>query len=210
MGLGKASISFTVLDAERVPKGTSPRWAVLGRSNVGKSSLLNALTHPHKFFRTGGKPGVTTGLVAVKVLLGKSELSTLELVDLPGFGYAKHSTNTISKWDQLIESLREKSVDSGIMWIWLADPTRLPAEAEAHLIDWLNNSPFTLVFTKSDQVKPNARAASEKAWASVIKRATEGPFWVSAMKGEGFKDLEKSARSFVRLHAGDAAENASS
>jgi len=207
MGLGKSELSFTVLDAARVPQGKSPRWAVLGRSNVGKSSLLNALTHPHKFFRTGSKPGVTTGLVGVRVLLGKSEKSALELVDLPGFGYAKHSRNILSKWDELIAALREKSEDSGLMWIWLADPTRVPAEAEAQLSEWLGMSPFSLVFTKADQVKKSERAASEKKWSSVISRATEGPYWVSAMKGEGFHELEKSARAFVRVHAGAASEN---
>ena len=199
MGLGKSTLSFTVLDAARVPDATCPRWAVLGRSNVGKSSLLNALTHPPKFFRTGAKPGVTTGLVGVRVLLGKSELSALELVDLPGFGYAKHSRNTLSKWDELIVALREKSEARGLMWVWLADPVRAPAEEEAQLMQWLGMSPFMLIFTKADQVKKSERAASEKRWASVVARSTEGPYWVSAMKGEGFHEIEKSARAFVRV-----------
>jgi len=201
MGLGKAELTFTVLDAAKVPKSTSPRWAVLGRSNVGKSSLLNALTHPQKYFRTGGKPGVTTGLIGVRVLLGKSEKSALELVDLPGFGYAKHSNSTLSKWDELIVALREKSEDNGLQWIWLADPVREPGDAELQLLEWLSMAPFTVVFTKADQVKKSERAASEKRWSSVISRATEGPYWVSALKGEGFSDLEKSARAFVRTNS---------
>jgi GTP-binding protein len=199
MGLGKATLSFTTLDATKVPKGTCPRWAVLGRSNVGKSSLLNALTHPSKFFRTGAKPGVTTGLIGVKVMMGKSERSAIELVDLPGFGYAKHSDKTLSKWDELIVSLREKSEETGLLWVWLADPARAPAEAEQQLLEWLGFSPFSLVFTKADQVKKSERTTIEKRWEKVLARATEGPYWVSAMKGEGFGELEKSARSFVRV-----------
>lgn len=199
MGLGKAELTFTVLDAAKVPQSTSPRWAVLGRSNVGKSSLLNALTHPQKHFRTGGKPGVTTGLIGVRVLLGKSDKSALELVDLPGFGYAKHSNSTLSKWDELIVALREKSEEKGLHWIWLADPVREPGDAELQLLEWLSTAPFTVVFTKSDQVKKSDRAACERRWNSIISRASEGPYWVSALKGEGFLDLEKSARAFVRM-----------
>jgi GTP-binding protein len=207
MGLGKrAELTFTVLDASKVPQAKCPRWAVLGRSNVGKSSLLNALTHPHKFFRTGSKPGVTTGLIGVKVFLGQSPKSALELVDLPGFGYAKHSRSTLSKWDELVVALREKSESTGLLWVWLADPTREPAEAEFQLIEWLGMSPFSLVFTKADQVKRSQRAASEKRWSRVLERATEGPYWVSAMKGEGFAELEKSAKSFVRVYSESAAE----
>ncbi len=202
MGIGKnCELSFTVLDATKVPAAHCPRWAVLGRSNVGKSSLLNALTHPHKFFRTGAKPGVTTGLVGVKLLLGASPKSALELVDLPGFGYARHSNRTLSKWDELVQALREKSESKGLLWVWLADPLRSPAEAEFQLLEWLGFSPFSLVFTKADQVKRSQRGDALKRWQPVISRATEGPYWVSALKGDGFAELEKSARSFVRLHS---------
>lgn len=200
MGLGtSAEISFTTLKQESVPRGKHPRWAVLGRSNVGKSSFLNSLVHPKKFFRTGGKPGVTTGLVGVKVQLGKSEDYCLELVDLPGFGYAKHSNNVLSGWEDLIISLRKQSQDSGLNWVWLADPKRKPAEEERALLSWLEMAPFLFVFTKADQVKPSKRREPLKAWSEFIDRATEGPFWTSSMKGEGFKELQKSARNFVRF-----------
>jgi GTP-binding protein len=201
MGLGrKSDLSFTCLETSKVPEASCPRWAVLGRSNVGKSSLLNALTHPHKFFRTGAKPGVTTGLVAVRVYLAQSEKSALELVDLPGFGYAKHSKNILSHWGDLANTLRERSEGYGLQWIWLADPVRKPSDEEQMLLQWLNSSPYTFVFTKADQVKPRDRINSEKAWATIIRGATEGPYWVSAMKGEGFDVLQKSAKSFVRLN----------
>ncbi len=200
MGLGLgASISFSTLQAQKVPDSDCPRWAVLGRSNVGKSSLLNSLVHPKKLFRTGGKPGVTTGLVAAKVQLGKSELSFLEIVDLPGFGYAKHSNNILSGWEDLIVSLREKSEPRGLMWVWLADPKRKPAEEEMALLSWLNMSPYMFVFTKSDQVKVGARREAEKVWREFIDRSTEGPYWVSSLKGEGFNELQKSARNYVRM-----------
>jgi len=201
MGLGKKAIlKFTTLEARKVPESDCPRWAVLGRSNVGKSSLLNALTHPQKFFRTGAKPGVTTGLVGVQVHLSVSEKSRIELVDLPGFGYAKHSNNILSQWEELIVSLREQSQERGLLWVWLADPKREPAPEEMQLLQWLNRAPFMFVFTKADQVNPKLRVEREKVWKKIIESATEGPYWVSAMKGEGFDTLSKSARSFVRLN----------
>jgi GTP-binding protein len=200
MGLGKkAVLKFTTLEARKVPEATCPRWAVLGRSNVGKSSLLNALTHPQKFFRTGAKPGVTIGLVGVEVYLSQSEKSRIELVDLPGFGYARHSDNVLSGWEDLIVALRERSEARGLLWVWLADPKRAPAEEEFQLLHWLKSAPFMFVFTKSDQVNTKARVSCEKTWQYFIEAASEGPYWVSAMRGEGFDALSKSARSFVRL-----------
>ena len=68
MGLGQAKVSFTVLRAQDLPVAKYPRWAVIGRSNVGKSSLLNALVHPKKLFRTGSTPGLTQGLIGVEVI----------------------------------------------------------------------------------------------------------------------------------------------
>ena len=200
MGLGvKSAVTFTTLQAEKVPVSDCPRWAVLGRSNVGKSSLLNSLVHPKKMFRTGGKPGVTTGLVGAKIQLGKSEESNLEIVDLPGFGYAKYSKNILSGWEELIISLRKKSEDRGLLWVWLADPKRKPSEEEKSLISWLNMSPFMFVFTKSDQIKASKRKECLKNWSEYIDRSTEGPYWVSSMKGEGFNELQKSARNYVRM-----------
>jgi len=160
--------------------------------------------HPKKLFRTGAKPGVTTGLVAAKVQLAKSEDSYLEIVDLPGFGYARYSKNILSGWEELIITLREQSEERGLLWVWLADPKRKPAEEEVALLSWLKMSPYMFVFTKSDQVKTGQRKEAEKAWKSFIERSTEGPYWVSSLKGEGFQSLQKSARNYVRMCSDEA------
>lgn len=199
MGLGKAELSFTVLRADEVPEADCPRWAVLGRSNVGKSTLLNALIHPKTLFKTGRTPGVTRGLVGVRVMLGKSEESALELVDLPGYGYAEKSSISRVNWDALAETLRERSHDRGLLWIWLVDPYRVPEELEHNLLEWLGTEPFILIFTKADGVKEKQRQVAEKAWARMVKLSTEGPFWVSGLKGDGIQELHKSARQFVRF-----------
>lgn len=198
MGLGKATLSFTVLEPGKVPAGRHPRWAALGRSNVGKSSLLNALLHPHEFFRTGKTPGVTRGLIGVQVAMGNSEKSVLELVDLPGFGFAPQDQHERRNWDELAAALRENSRELGLQWIWLVDPIREPGELEEDLMRWLDNEPFALVFTKSDKIKERERKGVEGKWARFARAAVEGPYWVSALKGEGMEALMKSARQFVR------------
>lgn len=198
MGMGIAEVSFTVLRPEEVPLAKHPRWAVLGRSNVGKSTFLNALTHPKEIFRTGKSPGVTRGLIGVRVQLGKSIDSSLELVDLPGFGFAKGHSIVSSGWDALAEALRSQSEERGIMWIWLVDPRRVPEELEENLLEWLGSVPFAFVFTKIDGLRLEQRQAAERNWAPYIQTAKEGPFWTSALKGDGMDPLFKLARTFVR------------
>ena len=201
MGLGPAELSFTCLEPQKVPAAKYPRWAVLGRSNVGKSSFLNSLIHPNSLFRTGRTPGVTTGLIGVQVKLGKSEDSILELVDLPGFGFALPSASAGQRWGELAQRLREISVDRGLLWVWLADPQRAPAGEESELIRWMGAETYSFVFTKADQVKMSQREGILKAWKPYIETATEGPYWVSSLKGDGMNEIFKSARNFVRGHA---------
>jgi GTP-binding protein len=201
VGLGRAELSFTVLEESKVPEGRHPRWGVLGRSNVGKSTLLNALVHPQTLFYTGKQPGKTRGLIAAKVWLGKSDQSILELVDLPGFGYARKSSLPSDNWGGLADALRDQSRAKGIFWLWLADPTRRPEEHEGELMRWLAREPYAFVFTKADAVKRSQMAEAERNWARIIQGATEGPFWVSSLKGDGISELAKSARNFVRLNA---------
>jgi GTP-binding protein len=202
MGLGMgADISFTVLHPDQVPEAVCPRWAVLGRSNVGKSSLLNALVHPKVLFRTGQKPGVTTGLIGVKVKLARTEASLFEIVDLPGFGFAERSQRMIVEWSALVEALRQRSEEKGLLWVWLVDPQREPEAAEHELLNWLAGAPYMLVFTKADRIKGGARPEAEKRWSVIGARATEGPYWTSAKTGDGVEALVRSARGYVRMHA---------
>jgi GTP-binding protein len=196
MGLGKATLSFTVLTAEDLPEGKFPRWAVLGRSNVGKSSLLNALIHPQKLFRTGSNPGVTTGLIGVKVMLGNHVKSTLEIVDVPGFGFAINPKRR--DWENLGEALNAKSENTGLMWLWLVDVSREPDELDHNVSRWLGMRPYRLVYTKSDQIKKSQRPKHEKRWGQFVERATEHSIWASSLDGEGMEDLAKAARNFLR------------
>ena len=198
MGLGPTEFSFSSWNPSEVPEGVHPRWAVLGRSNVGKSSFLNALVHPYKDFRTGRTPGVTKGLVAVKVRLAKSEESILELVDMPGFGFALMGDGDGERWAKLGEVLKETSRVRGVQWVWLVDPTRDPGDVERDLMTWLRQEVYYFVFTKADKVTRNARAGIDKKWEHFGLASAEKPIWVSSLKGEGTDTFGKAARNFVR------------
>ncbi|HVJ65082.1 MAG TPA: GTPase [Bdellovibrionota bacterium] len=198
MGFLKAEISFTVVRSRDLPQAKFPRWCVLGRSNVGKSSLLNAITHPLKIFRTGKTPGVTQGLVAARCQVAKVKEAQIEIVDTPGFGFVERRSSLINKWESLLESLGERS-EAGLMWVWLVDPLRDPLAEDVHMLKWLGQQPFVIWFSKSDRVKTGARPAVERKWSRYLQASSERPLWVSAQNGEGLEDVFKSARAFVKL-----------
>src|SRR5688572_850520 len=102
MGLGKASLSLSKLPTQEWVLPELPTWLVLGKSNVGKSSLLNALIHPQEIFRHGNTPGVTRGLVGATVSMGRKEFFIL---DLPGWGYSVRSPIEQKSWDELGKKL---------------------------------------------------------------------------------------------------------
>jgi len=201
MGLGRADLSFTVLKADQVPLGRHPRWAVVGRSNVGKSSLLNALIHPQTMFRTGKTPGVTRGLIGAHVWMGQSEKSILEIVDCPGYGFAKAGEDFTASWQDLLDALKVQSQETGLHWIWLVDPQRSPGDLESQMLQWIGQEPFSLIFTKSDLVGKSKRVLTERAWKAWIERSSETVLWVSSKSAEGFQDLQKRAKSFVRFRS---------
>lgn len=197
MGLGRSELLFTVYHAKDLPLQQAPRWAVVGRSNVGKSTLLNSLVHPQKHFRTGSKPGVTRGLIGVKVYLGKSEKSVLELIDLPGFGFALGADQDSKRWAELADAVRDRSPGARL-WLWLVDSHRDPLPEDQQFFQWLDGEPFILLFTKSDRDKPKQRAQLERKWKEFMLYSVEKPLWISAEKNENLDQLEKLAKNFLR------------
>lgn len=196
----KATLAFTCLVASKIPAATCPRIAVLGRSNVGKSSFLNSLTHPHKYFRSGKTPGVTRGLIGVNIRLGQREDSELEIVDTPGYGFAKASSISSDGWSGLLEGFVEQTTKFPLHFFWLVDPRRKPDDFEGQIRDWLGPRPFSMVFSKSDQVRHKERPACEAAWSDLLSEAAAKVLWVSALKGEGFDQVQSFMRQF-RRHA---------
>jgi GTP-binding protein len=194
MGLGKSDMLWTAWDTRQVPASKFPRLIVVGRSNVGKSTLLNLLTHPRSHFRSGSRAGLTIGLLAVKVDLSRQK--SLEIIDTPGWGYAERPVQDRDRWVALLESLRA-DYENHRLWVLLVDPMRKPQQEELSFLEWLESEAFALVFTKSDKLKKNQRAEAEKNWKRFSQNAAYPVLWVSAHSQEGLKDWLSLAKGAI-------------
>lgn len=141
--------------ASQFPRPELPEVAFLGRSNVGKSSLLNALVQRKKLARTSSTPGKTRLIHFFKVEIGSVEAL---LVDLPGYGWAKVGRKERASWQQLVESYLEGRSELRAALL-LQDIRRDISEDETLLIEWLaeRGVPALLVLTKVDKLKPMRR-----------------------------------------------------
>ena len=141
-------------DVANCPKSTLPEYAFIGRSNVGKSSLINMLCHDPKLAKTSQKPGKTLLINHFKVQSGKGQSTTeWHLVDLPGYGYAQAGQKQREALRKMIERyclLREQLVCLFV----LIDCRHEPQKIDLEFINWLgeNGVPFTIVFTKADKL----------------------------------------------------------
>ena len=153
-------ISNTRID--RCPQDGLPEYAFIGRSNVGKSSLINMLTGRNKLAMTSSTPGKT--LLINHFLLNKSWY----LVDLPGYGYAKRDRKSQEQIKQIIESYILRREQMTCLFL-LVDSRLEPQRIDLDFIEWLgeNGVPFAIVFTKADKLgsgklKLNIKAYLEK------------------------------------------------
>ncbi len=152
--------------------------AVIGRSNVGKSSLLNAMARSRELAKTSSKPGKTKLLNAFRL-----DGTDTTLVDLPGFGYAKASKTERSAWQRRMEAYllgREPLV----LALLLVDGEIGPAKLDVEMLDWLrgHDVPFRIVATKHDKVRSSKREKRKRELAEACGVARGDVLWVSAEK----------------------------
>ncbi|MCR5452997.1 MAG: ribosome biogenesis GTP-binding protein YihA/YsxC [Lachnospiraceae bacterium] len=139
----------------KLPENTHPEVAFCGRSNVGKSSLINCLMERKSLARTSGQPGKTQTLNFY--LLNKE----IYLVDLPGYGYAKTARTTAEKWGKMIERYLTSSEMLRLIFL-LVDMRHAPSNQDVQMFEWikyLDLQPIVIA-TKSDKIKKNERAKS--------------------------------------------------
>jgi len=142
------------------PGGGLPEIAVVGRSNVGKSSLLNALLNRRALAKVSGTPGKTQLINFFRVETDDRAIGTFQIVDLPGYGYAKVARSTRETWAPMIDRyLRERGELKGI--IFLID-SRGPQDSDVTTWDWLTQleAPIIVVATKIDKLKRGERKAA--------------------------------------------------
>jgi GTP-binding protein len=172
---------------EQCPKPNKIEYAFVGRSNVGKSSLINMLTDRKKIALTSGNPGKTR---LINHFLVNEEWY---LVDLPGYGYAKVSKKDRATFDILIRSYLQKRENLSCLF-FLIDCRHSPINSDMEFLRWLgeNQIPFVIVFTKADKLSENQlREAIEKYKEHLLTEWEELPqtFVTSATKGLGKEDV---------------------
>ncbi len=133
------------------PKSSLPEYAFIGRSNVGKSSLINMLTSRKALAKTSAKPGKTQ--LINHFLINKN----WHLVDLPGYGYAQVSKSTKKVFQKFITAYFEKREQMVCAFV-LIDSRHKPQAIDMEFMQWLGEHaiPFSIIFTKADKLKPKA------------------------------------------------------
>lgn len=156
-------------DYLQCPKPDRPEYAFIGRSNVGKSSLINMLVNNDKLAKTSGTPGKTQ---LINHFLVNDEWW---LVDLPGYGFAKVSQTQRKKWERMIEDYLRKRPTLAMVFI-LIDSRHSPQKNDLAFVDTLRDwqIPFCLVFTKAD--KENQRTVSQNVKAFLDKMRSTWQF----------------------------------
>ena len=175
---------------EQFPKEDYPEIAFLGRSNVGKSSLINALVGQKKLAFTSNKPGCTQALNFYRVD------SQYNFVDLPGYGYARVPEEIRLEWKKLIESylLGRKALELSVL---VLDARRAWMEPDLELKRWLeaHDRPYLVVATKMDKLKNQ----SERQQSLVkLRTGAEEPMLCSAETGRGVREIWQAITKTTR------------
>lgn len=157
MKIKTAEFVISNTDYLKCPKSDMPEYAFIGRSNVGKSSLINMLTDRTKLAKTSGKPGKTQ--LINHFLINKEWY----LVDLPGYGWAKVSKTLKEQWDAMIRNYLLQRENLYNVFV-LVDSRIPPQKIDLDFINWLgeNKIPFSIIFTKADK-RNNAKTQSSIA-----------------------------------------------
>lgn len=137
------------------PKPDKPEYAFIGRSNVGKSSLINMLTNKKGLAKTSATPGKTQLINHFEAI--SSDKKAWYIVDLPGYGYATVAKTARNNWGNMIESYIRKRENLVCLFV-LIDSRHEPQKIDLEFVNWLGEwqIPFEVVFTKTDKNKPGA------------------------------------------------------
>lgn len=174
------------------PEADLPEVAFAGRSNVGKSSLINRLINRRNLVRTSSTPG-RTQLINFFLINGG-----LSLVDLPGYGYAKVPARVRAAWGPMVRTyLRTRKNLRGL--VLLLDLRRSPGEQELDFWAWLEEAgiPCLLVATKADKVKPSKVGRTLAELKKALPGSAPEPILFSARTGQGRKELWGALRGLI-------------
>jgi len=205
MIIKKAEYVISSPDYTNCPKPDRPEYAFIGRSNVGKSSLINMVVDNHKLAKTSGSPGKTQLINHFDIvsLSGNEKEGSHKkeqglrwyLVDLPGYGYAKVSLNSRRRWEQMIENYLRKRENLINVFV-LIDSRHSPQKVDLDFITQLGKweIPFCLVFTKADKETQKEVSKNVKDFLNAMRKTWQflpQHFVTSAVKKLGREKLLK-------------------
>lgn len=185
MDIKKSEFTISSATVSQCPKDTKPEFAFIGRSNVGKSSLINMLCNRKGLAKTSATPGKT---LLINHFIINNEWY---LVDLPGYGFAKRSKTVQKKLDHMITSYilqREQLVNTFV----LIDIRHDPMKIDTDFINWLGESsvPFSIIFTKADKLGPVKAKQNAGKWMAALKDQWEElpPYFITSSEKRTGKD----------------------
>ncbi len=182
---------------DKCPKPDRPEFAFIGRSNVGKSSLINMLCNNNKLAKISATPGKTQLINHFEILsIDKGKEERWYLVDLPGYGFAKVSQRSRRRWEQMIENYIRKRENLVHLFV-LIDSRHSPQKNDLDFINRLGQweKSFALVFTKADKNKPQATVRNVNLFMETLKQTWAEPpafFVSSALTKEGRSEILNS------------------
>ena len=185
MNITKSEFTISSATVSQCPKDTKPEFAFIGRSNVGKSSLINMLCNHKGLAKTSATPGKT--LLINHFIINNDWY----LVDLPGYGFAKRSKTVQKKLDQMITSyiLQRKQLVNTFV---LIDIRHDPMKIDTDFINWLGESqvPFSIIFTKADKLGPVRAKQNAAKWMNSLKEQWEElpPYFITSSEKKTGRD----------------------
>ena len=165
MQIKNAKFVKTVVNGKDILTETKNEFAFVGRSNVGKSSLINALTNQNKLAKTSSTPGLTKNLNYFSLNNGE-----FHIVDLPGYGYHKAGKNEENKWSTLMEDYLLNSVNLKCVFV-LLDCRHNPSELDKVMLSFLtyHNIPYVVVATKIDKISKSQLGITIEKLANSVR-----------------------------------------
>ncbi|HAB56701.1 MAG: YihA family ribosome biogenesis GTP-binding protein [Acidimicrobiaceae bacterium] len=196
MTTGPLALSFvrSYVDIDALPF-VNAEVALVGRSNVGKSSLLNALAQHKNLAKTSKTPGATRLMNAFELA---PENSGRWVMDLPGYGFAKVSKAEQQKWATMLSEYIEER-ENLVSVILLIDGAVGPTSLDLQTVEWLHSldRPITYVATKADKVKPSKSKKRRTELTEKLGVTKADVTWLSAEKGSGIPELRQTIRNLL-------------
>jgi GTP-binding protein len=176
------------------PEESLPEFCFAGRSNVGKSSLINKLTNKKKLAKTSNTPGKTQQMNYYEID------STSFLVDLPGFGFAKVPKKERERWGRDIHEYLSKRETIKLI-LHLVDSRHEPTPLDEDFFYWMasNEKPFAVILTKGDKLSTNKLASSKQRVINILKEMNiDVPVVATSVENDkGIEELQKLIREFI-------------